>query len=173
MTLWTVALQTPLSLGFSRQEYWRGLPCPPPGDLPDPGMEPKSVTSPALAGRFFTTSATWETLQKSFSLFNIKWHLLILQGPGLRFTPPAISENMLQDQTQTWSLCRNCPCRNLHFLTFCAILTPLTWEERESPAFLSSYPKLLISTFTGQLCPARADLLPANPSWALTFIQHL
>ena len=48
--------------GFSRQEYWRGLPCPPPGDLPNPGMEPSSLMSPALAGRFFTISATWEPL---------------------------------------------------------------------------------------------------------------
>ena len=45
---------------FSRQEYWSGLPCPPPGDLPDPGTEPVSLLSPALAGGFFTTSATWE-----------------------------------------------------------------------------------------------------------------
>ena len=55
--LWSVARPAPLSMGFSRQEYWSGLPCPPPGDLPHPGMEP---TSPALAGGFFTTSATWE-----------------------------------------------------------------------------------------------------------------
>ena len=47
-------------MGFSRQEYWSGLPCPSPGDLPDPGVEPTSLTSPELAGRFFTTSATWE-----------------------------------------------------------------------------------------------------------------
>ena len=56
----TVASQTPLSMGFSRQEYWNWLPCLPPGDLPDPGIEPVSLVSPALAGRFFTTSATWE-----------------------------------------------------------------------------------------------------------------
>ena len=47
---------TPLSVGFSRQEYWSGLPFPPPGDLPDTGIEPASLTSPTLAGRFFTTS---------------------------------------------------------------------------------------------------------------------
>ena len=57
---WTVAHQAPLSTGLSRQEYWRGLPLPTPGDLPNPGIEPTSLTSPALAGRFFTTSATWE-----------------------------------------------------------------------------------------------------------------
>ena len=54
-TLWTVARQAPLSTGFSRQEYWSGLPGPPPGDLPYPSMEPVSLMSPALAGGFFTT----------------------------------------------------------------------------------------------------------------------
>ena len=46
--------------GLSRQEYWSGLPCPPPGDLPNPGIEPASLESPASAGGFFTTSVTWE-----------------------------------------------------------------------------------------------------------------
>ena len=57
-TPWTVARQAPRSLGFSRQEYWSGLPCPPPGDLPNSGTEPTSLTSPALAGEFFITSTT-------------------------------------------------------------------------------------------------------------------
>ena len=57
--LQTGAHQAPLSMGFSRQEDWSGLPCPPPGDLPDPGIEPASLTSPALAGGFLTTSSTW------------------------------------------------------------------------------------------------------------------
>ena len=56
----TVAHQAPLSMGFSRQEYCSGLPSPSPGDLPDPRTEPTSLMSPALAGRFFTTSATRE-----------------------------------------------------------------------------------------------------------------
>ena len=54
--------QAPLSMGFSRQEYWSGLPFPSPGDLPHPATEPASLVSPALADRFFTTSATWEAL---------------------------------------------------------------------------------------------------------------
>ena len=49
-TLWTVALQTALSVGFSRQEYWSGLPCPPPEDLSDPGTKTASLMSPTLAG---------------------------------------------------------------------------------------------------------------------------
>ena len=55
VTLWTVAHQAPLSMGFSRQEYWSGLPYLPPGDLPDPGIEPTFLEFPALAGGFFTT----------------------------------------------------------------------------------------------------------------------
>ena len=62
-TLWTVAHQAPLSMGFSSQQYWSGLPCPPPGDLPDPGMERASIMSPALAVGFFTTSTTREALK--------------------------------------------------------------------------------------------------------------
>ena len=56
---WTVARQVPLCKGFSSQEYWTVSPCPPPGDLSDPGIEPASFMSPASAGRFFTTNATW------------------------------------------------------------------------------------------------------------------
>ena len=65
VTPWTAAHQAPLSMGFSRQEYWSGLPGPPPGDLPDPGIKPTSLVSPVLAGRFFTTSTTWEAKKQS------------------------------------------------------------------------------------------------------------
>ena len=54
-TTWTVSRQDPLSMKFSRQEDWSGLPFPPPEDLPDPEIEPSSFASPALAGGFFTT----------------------------------------------------------------------------------------------------------------------
>ena len=58
---------------FSRQEYWSGLPCPPPGDLSDTGLKSESFMSPALAGRFFTTSATWEA---HFNSLKVKVNLL-------------------------------------------------------------------------------------------------
>ena len=58
-TPWTLVHQTPLSIGFYRQ-YWSGLPFPSPGDLPNPWIKPTSLVSPALAGGFLTTSATWE-----------------------------------------------------------------------------------------------------------------
>ena len=57
---WSVTHQAPLSMGFSRQECWNGLPCPPPGALPNPGIEPKSLMSPELAGGFLTTSIALE-----------------------------------------------------------------------------------------------------------------
>ena len=57
---WTVARQAPLSMGYPMQEYWSGLPFPSPEDFPDPGIKPESLASPALAGGFFTTTATWE-----------------------------------------------------------------------------------------------------------------
>ena len=59
-TPWTVANQAPLSMGFSRQDYWSGLQCSPRGDLPNPGIKPAFLTSPALARRFFTTNTTWK-----------------------------------------------------------------------------------------------------------------
>ena len=75
----TVAHQIPLSKGFSRQEYWNGLPCPSPGDLPDPGIEPMTLRSPALAGGFFTTSATWEAPRNTYwknknNFYFLKYH---------------------------------------------------------------------------------------------------
>ena len=60
VVLWTIAHQVLLSMGISGKEYWSGLPCPSPGDLPNPGTEPTSLMFPALAGSFFTTCATWE-----------------------------------------------------------------------------------------------------------------
>ena len=69
----TYGLQPPGSSvhGFSRQENWRDFPCPPPGDLPNPGFEPAFLMSPALAGWFFTASATWEA-QVNYTPVKIK-----------------------------------------------------------------------------------------------------
>ena len=60
VTLWTVACQAPLSLGILQARMLEGLPCPPPGELPDPEIKPVFLIPPALADGFFTTSATWE-----------------------------------------------------------------------------------------------------------------
>ena len=77
VTLWTVVCQAPLFMGFSRQEYWSGLPCPSPGDLPDPGIKPASLTPPALAGRFSITNTIWVSHQSLVPL---------LQCPGCNTT---------------------------------------------------------------------------------------
>ena len=70
------ARQAPLLMRFPRQECWSGLPCPPPEDLPDPGIKPTSLMSPALAGRFFTSNATWEGLMGALDEYT-NGHLLI------------------------------------------------------------------------------------------------
>ena len=72
-TLWTLAFQAPLSMGFSRQEYCSRFPRSPSGDLPDPEIEPVLLTSPALAGGFFTTSATWEALESDQYIVYIQY----------------------------------------------------------------------------------------------------
>ena len=66
-TIWTVAHQAPLSMGFFRQEYWNGFPCVSPGDLPNQESKPTSLMSPAPAGGLFTTSATWEAPRIGYS----------------------------------------------------------------------------------------------------------
>ena len=71
-TLWSIARQAPLSMGFSRQEHWSGLPRLSPEDLTDPGIQPTSLTSPALAGRIFTTSATKEVPLKKLMKKNLQ-----------------------------------------------------------------------------------------------------
>ena len=75
-TSWTVAHQAYLSMGFSRQEYWSRLPFPLPGDLPDPGIEPASLASPALEGRFFTTVPSL-LLILYYTIFSLKAPCLI------------------------------------------------------------------------------------------------
>ena len=71
-TPWTSASQASLSMGFSRQEYWSGWPCPPLGDLPDPGIEPTPLMSLALAGGFYTTSNT--DVKFKFHFLSVKFY---------------------------------------------------------------------------------------------------
>ena len=101
MTPWTVAHQAPLSMGFSRKEYWRGLPFPPPGDLPNPGIEPWSLLSPQLAGGFFTTSTNSVVGEKKNSI------------PGIYL-----------ESTLTKRL-----CRKVFILGYQMAYTTVGWEE--------------------------------------------
>ena len=87
-----VAWQVPLSVGFSRQEYWSELPCPPPGNLPNPEIKLTSLTSPSLAGRFFTTSHLsflrphfFQTPKKGINSFLWKKFLSYLQVCGFAY----------------------------------------------------------------------------------------
>ena len=69
MTPWAVACQAPLSMEFSRREYWSGLPFSAPGDRPDPATEAASLASPALGGRFFTTALPGKLYIEIFHIF--------------------------------------------------------------------------------------------------------
>ena len=89
-TLWTVACQDPLSLGFSRQKYWSGLPCPPPGDLPNPGIELVSSLSPALQknsfplappGKFTESIAHFKCLDLTGNPWSYTMWLILLKAP--------------------------------------------------------------------------------------------
>ena len=90
-TLWTIAHQAPLPMGFSGQEYWSGLPCPSPGDLPNPGTEPASLMSPALAGELFTNNTTCHSRYGSYisspgcnMIVSVQYHILMWQLPKQR-----------------------------------------------------------------------------------------
>ena len=99
-TPWTTVHQTLLSMGFSRQGCWSGLPFPFPGHLPNPGIEPASLASPALAGRFFTTSTTWV----KHSSQNMQHHIYDpAQHPTSSIRLATLIDNMLQDKNQASS----------------------------------------------------------------------
>ena len=98
-TLWTITCQVPLSMGFSRQEYWSELLFPPPGDLYNSGIKPMSLTSPALAGRFFTISTTWESTIHFINLFTPFLHRYSCLRISLRvWILDSISETLKQSQ---------------------------------------------------------------------------
>ena len=95
VTLWTAARQVSLSMGFSRQEYWSGLPCPPPGDLPNPGIKPTSLMSPALAGKFYTTEPPGKPFPSPGDL----------PHPGIEPRSPALQADSLPSEPTGKSHC--------------------------------------------------------------------
>ena len=82
MTPWTIPCQASLSIGFTRQEYWNGLPFPPPEGLPDPGIEPTSPVSLALAGGFFTTEPPRDQQSISRRMNETLWPQMPVHSPG-------------------------------------------------------------------------------------------
>ena len=106
VTPWTVAHQAALSMGFSWQEYWSGLPFPSPGDLPDPGIKPMSLTSPTLTGGFFIT-------EPSGNPMDLKVWILIL---SLNSFPVLLSSKKLDELSVKYWTWRICQKKNLNFL---------------------------------------------------------
>ena len=111
----TVAHQAPLSMGFSRQEYWSRLPCSPPGDFPYPGIKSMFLMSPALAGGSFTTSTTWELVQS----FGHVW---------LFATPWTAAQQTSLSITNSWSLLKPMSIESVmpsnHLILCCRLLLP-------------------------------------------------
>ena len=108
-TLWTVPWQAPLSMGFSSREYCSGLPCPPTRDLPNTGIEPVSLESPALEGGFFTTRATWEAPPFGWGVGKWSFVTEVLDWPQFQVTGQS-SQNKVTRSPQreapafkTWS----------------------------------------------------------------------
>ena len=99
--------QAPLSMGFSRPEYWSGLPCPPPWDLPNPGIEPMVLRSPALADRLFTTSSTWKAITKRSTRQNSREFCIILQN---YLKPPYLHLHLIKNL-----------CSNRLILLYCVL----------------------------------------------------
>ena len=99
-TPWTVAHLAPLPMEFSRQEYWSGLPFPSPWDFPDQGIEPTSLLSPELAGRFFTTGAVWE-VWRDIQFSSVVQSCPILWDPMNHSTPGLPVHHQLPEFTQT------------------------------------------------------------------------
>ena len=115
--LWTRAHQAPLSMQFFRQEYWDGLLCFPPGDPPDTGIEAASLSSPALAGGFFTTSEIWEApWYYIYVLYNILYIILLL------FSCSVESDSLRSHGLQHTRL----PCSSLS-PGVCSNSCPLSW----------------------------------------------
>ena len=145
VTLWMVALQTPLSMGFSRQAYWSGLLCPPLGDLPDRDQ----TLSPALAGGFFTTSTTWEAPTNIIILNNdliLHFLLFLPQFSEILFCswkPPSQAEHI------NWNKSTTLPFRSLSSnvsLSLSVFLSSLTNFPHSPPTswFLFILPSLQI-----------------------------
>ena len=100
VTPWTVACQASLSTGLPRYEYWSGLPFPTPEDFPDPGIEPLSLASPALAGRFFTTNATWRSESCSVMSDSLRHGILQIRIVEWVTFPFSRVSSQPRDQTQ-------------------------------------------------------------------------
>ena len=142
--------------GVSRQEYWSGLPCPSPRDFPDPGIEPTSFTSPALAGRFFSTSTTWEGwLVVVKDEIRTEWKSAAHSPRAASLWPP-VTLSALTVQLRDADECRGCrtlalggsirirwrgsrhPWRGFYFVVFIVKYTAFMRDWKGNPSLLMS-----------------------------------
>ena len=147
-TLWTVAHQAPLSMGFSRQEFWSGLSCPPPGNLPDPGIEPESLTYPALAGGFFTTQFSSVQFSRSVVSDSLRPHEPQHARPPCPSPTPRVYSN-------------SCPLSRQCHPTISSSVIPFSSRLQSFPAS-GSFQMSQFYASGGQSIGASASVLPMN-----------
>ena len=140
-----VAHQAPLPMGFSRQEYWGGLSCPPPGDIPDQGIKLASLTSPALAGRFFTTRATWEG---PWEIINHCYYCFEPLSFGAICYTAIYNWYMCLPEVSLSKSLRHFSLYWAHFRVVSSRRDPVTWAEKNS-----SYQQAHVITFNHRLSP--------------------
>ena len=126
VTPWIIACQASLSMGLSRQVNWSGLPCPAPGDLPNSGIKPTSLMSPALASGFFTASATWED-QTGYYEFTLNFKRHRQSFPGHRGKKPVCcrtrdEEEFVWEERKSFTKHPVMPGSILHVLLFNKLL---------------------------------------------------
>ena len=153
-TLWTIAYQTLLSMGFPRQYYWSGLPFPSLGDLPDPGIEPTSLRSPALAGKFFTLVPPGEYQFSSvqFSLLAVSDCLQPHESQHAR--PPCPSPT-----SRVYS--NSCPSCRWYHPAISSSVVPFSSCPQSLPAS-GSFPMSQLFSWGGQSIGVSASVLPMN-----------
>ena len=158
VTLWTVACQAPLSIGFSQQEYWSGLPFPPPGNLPEPGIEPMS---PVLTGRFFSTVPSGESLVTQFSsvqllsciwLFAIPW---TAASQACSSPAPSVYSNSCPLSVSQW--CHPSISSSVVPFSSCTQSFPASGSFQMSPLFTSGGQSITVSASTSVLPVSTQD----------------
>ena len=164
-TLWTIADQAPLSMGFSRQEYCSGLPCPSPGDCPYSEIQPVSLGPPALADRFFTTTSIWEA-HTVVQFSSVAQLCLTLCDPMDWSTPGFPVHHQLPEFTQS------CPLSQWCHPTISSSAVPFSSHLQ---SFLASGSYLVSQFFVsgGQNISFNFSISPSNEYSGLIFIGRI
>ena len=154
-----IACQSPLSMGFFRQEYWSGLPCPSPGDLSNPGIKPASPVSLALAGMFFTASAAWEAPHLVYTIQQRSGTLLRVPKPPVIPLLEILSILNPEEDYSILKLMFMCFCfQHLRLLNICLYICLMTHSQQAHTCATTQF----LCTFFKTVVKITKDLLSVN-----------